>query len=177
MWWSVWARKPAYTSAIRANRRLSSSLSESQGLVKSSSGNGWPSGPDLVSGVPIGLTGGSSVPGGARPLSLLRGESLLAPRLVPHVELAAELLDPVSWHVVRCVAGAGGVVQEERLVRGDHLGVLDELERLVGDVVGQVITLLRGARLADRVVVVDQVRVPLVGLRAEEPVAPRDTAA
>jgi hypothetical protein len=33
MWWSACARNPAYTSAIRANRRLASSESESYGLV------------------------------------------------------------------------------------------------------------------------------------------------
>lgn len=33
MLWSAWERKPAYTSAIRENRRLSSALSESHGRV------------------------------------------------------------------------------------------------------------------------------------------------
>jgi hypothetical protein len=64
------------------------------------------------------------------------------------------------------VGGAGRVVEEERLVWRDRLRVLDELQRLVGEVVGQVVALGRGFRLVDRVVVVDQVRVPLVGLGA-----------
>src|SRR4029077_6157026 len=70
---------------------------------------------------------------------LLIGESLLAPRLVALVEAALELVDPLLWRVVGGVAGAGRVVQEERLLRSDRLGVLDELERLVGDVLGEVV--------------------------------------
>jgi len=58
------------------------------------------------------------------------------------------------------------------LVRGDRLGILDELQRLVGQVLGQVVALLRRLRRLDRKVVIDQVRVPLVGLRAEEAVEP-----
>ena len=72
MWWSACARKPAYTSAIRANSRFSSADSESHGLVTSSGGNGWPSGPLRVSGVPIGLIGGSSVSAGTMPICFCR---------------------------------------------------------------------------------------------------------
>ena len=106
------------------------------------------------------------------PHVLLPGQGLLADRLVAHVELAPEPVDPLARGVVRRVARPGGVVEEVRLVRRHRLGVLDELERLVGDVVGQVIALFRGARRVHRVVVVDQVRVPLVGLGAEEAVEP-----
>ena len=101
---------------------------------------------------------------------LLPGQGLLADRLVPHVETALELVGPFLRDMVRRVRGARRVVQEERLVRRDRLGVLDELERLIGDVVGEVVALGRQLRLVHRVIVVDQVRVPLVGLRAEEPV-------
>jgi hypothetical protein len=64
------------------------------------------------------------------------------------------------------VAGAGRVIEEERLVGRHRLGVLDELQRLVGQILGEVVAVLRRAWLVDRVVVVDQVRVPLVGLGA-----------
>ncbi len=47
------------------------------------------------------------------------------------------------------------VVEEERLVGRDDLGVLDELERLVGDVDAQVVTVFGLAGLISRVVVVD----------------------
>ena len=62
------------------------------------------------------------------------------------------------------------VVQEERFLRRDRLGVTDELDRLVGDVVGEVVAVFGRARLVDGVVVVDEVREPLVRLRAEETV-------
>ena len=68
------------------------------------------------------------------------------------------------------MAGARRVVQEERLLRGDRLGVADELDRLVRQILREVVALLRGLGLIDRVVVVDQVRIPLVRLRPEEPV-------
>ena len=108
---------------------------------------------------------------------LLVGERLLADRLVAHVELALEPVDPLLRRVVRRVAGARRVVEEERLLRHDRLRVADELERLVRDVVGEVVALLRGARLVDGVVVVDEVRVPLVRLGAEEPVPALEAAA
>ena len=50
------------------------------------------------------------------------------------------------------------------------LGVADEPERLVGQVLGQVIALLGPVRLLDVVVVLDERRIPLVGLAADEPV-------
>jgi hypothetical protein len=46
----------------------------------------------------------------------------------------------------------------------------DQLDRLVGQVLAEVVALLGLARLADRGVVLGQVRIPLVGLTAEEPV-------
>jgi hypothetical protein len=108
---------------------------------------------------------------------LLARQRLFPHRLVPLVEAAGELRDPVLRGVVRCVAGARGVVEEERLLRGDRLGVPDELDRLVGDVVGEVVALRGGARLIDRVVVVDEVGIPLVRLGPQEPVPPFEAPA
>ena len=65
---------------------------------------------------------------------LLSSEGLLPHRLVAHVEPARVPVGPLLRCVVRRVGGARGVVEEERLVRRDRLGVADELERLVGDV-------------------------------------------
>ena len=62
-----------------------------------------------------------------------------------------------------------GVVEEERLFGSHRLGVLDELKRLVGDVLGEVIALPGGARLIHRMVVVNQIRIPLVRLGSEDP--------
>ena len=101
-------------------------------------------------GSPIGLTGGSSVSAGTMPSFFWLRERLLADRLVAHVELALELVDPLLRRVVRRVAGARRVVEEERLLRRDRLRVADELERLVGDVLGEVVALLGRLRLVDR---------------------------
>ena len=138
--------------------------------VKSTSGNGSPSGPVRVCGSPIGLIGGSSSVFGDQAELLLARQRLLAHRLVAHVEPALVLLDPLLRHLVRRMTRPGRVVQAERLVRRHRLGVLDELKRPIGQVHRQVIALLRLIRLIDRMIVIDQVRMPLVGLRAEEPV-------
>jgi hypothetical protein len=75
--------------------------------------------------------------------------------------------------MVRGMRGAGAKMQVERLIRGDLLGVGDELDRLVRQVLGQVIALLRGARRLDLVIVINQLREPLAGVTAQEPVEPR----
>ena len=108
---------------------------------------------------------------------LLPREHELAVRLVPHVEAPLVLVDPLLGGVVRGMAGARAVVEEERLVGRDGLRVTDELERLVGDVRAEVVALLRWLRLVDGVVVVDEVGIPLVRLRPEEPVEALEAAA
>ena len=108
---------------------------------------------------------------------LLTGERLLAHRLVAHVELALEALDPFLRGVVRGMARAGRVIEEERLLGGDRLGVTDEFQRLVGEVLGEVVALVRRARRVDGVAVVDEVGIPLVRLGAEEAVEALEAAA
>ena len=98
--------------------------------------------------------------------------------LVPAgVELALVLVGPLLGDMVRRVAGAGAVVQVERLVRRVDVGVLDELDRPVGQVGAQVVAVLGLRRLLDRVVVVDQFGEPLVGVAAEEAVEALEPAA
>ena len=75
------------------------------------------------------------------------------------------------------MGGAGAVVHEERLAGDDHLGVLDELDRLVGEVGREVVAVLGQRGLLDRVVVVDEVGIPLVRLAAEEAVVALEAAA
>ena len=64
--------------------------------------------------------------------------------------------------MVRGVAGARAVVQQEGFLRRDRLGVADEGQRPVGDVDAEVVPVLRCRRLLDRMVVVDQVGIPLL---------------
>ncbi len=75
------------------------------------------------------------------------------------------------------MTGARRVVEEERLLRRNRLRVHDELDRLVGEVHGQEVALLRRERLVDEMVVVDKVRVPLARLGAEEPVPALEASA
>ena len=72
---------------------------------------------------------------------LLPGQDLLARRLVAHVEPALVPVGPLPGHVVRGVRAARRVVQEHRPVRGDRLDVVDELDRLVGEVDAEVVAL------------------------------------
>ena len=107
---------------------------------------------------------------------LLAGERRLAHGLVAHVELALVPVGPLLRGVVGRVGRAGRVVQEERLVGRDGLRVHDELDGLVGDVLAEVVALVGRLRLVHRVVVVDQLREPLAGLGAEEPVEALEAA-
>ena len=107
---------------------------------------------------------------GDHPGGDLTGEDLLAVGLPAVVEGAAVGLDPLRGDLVRCVRGAGGQVGEERLAGRRLLLVLDHPDRLVDEVLGEVVALLGGRRRLDVVVVADQLRRPLAGLGAEEAV-------
>ena len=72
--------------------------------------------------------------------------------------------------MVRRVVGARAEPHEPRLRRVAGLLVADHLDGLVGEVLREVIALLRPVGLVDEPVVFDQIRIPLVGLAAEEAV-------
>ena len=80
-------------------------------------------------------------------------------------------------HVVRGVGRPGREVHEERLVRHQRLLLAHPADRPVGQVLGQVVALLRGRRRLDRCRAVVQRRVPLVVLPADEPVERLEPAA
>ena len=146
---------------MRENSRFSSSESESHGRTKSA-------GDDLalrqrVQRRQLGPLGHDALLDHAR-------EHPLAVGLVAVVEDALVLVDELLRRVVRGVVGAGAEPQEPRLVRVRLLGVADEPERLVGQVLGEVVALLGPVRLLDVVVVLHERRIPLVGLAADEPV-------
>jgi hypothetical protein len=103
------------------------------------------------------------------PELLLTREDLLAVSVLAVVELSLVAVGPLLRHVVGRVRGARAEVQEERLVRRDLLGVGDERDRLVDEVLGQVIALLRRARRLNLMVVVDQVGGPLAGVAPRKP--------
>src|SRR5579885_998425 len=74
-------------------------------------------------------------------LFLSRQDSL-ADCLVPHIEATLIFVRPLSGHLVRRMARARRIVEEEGLVRGHGLRVFDEFERLVGDILSEVIAFL-----------------------------------
>ena len=78
---------------------------------------------------------------------------------------------------MRSVSGSGAEVHEERLVGRDLFGVGDEADGLVDQILGQVIALFRGLFRLDRMVVVDQLRIVLMGVAAEEAVVALKAAA
>ena len=111
--------------------------------------------------VPVGdvrVVPGELGVGGDDPELLLRGEDLLPVGVPAVVELPGVPVRPLLGHVVGGVRGPEAEVQVEGLVGVDLLGVGDELDRLVDQVLGEVVALLRRRRRLDLVVVVDQLR-------------------
>ncbi len=82
---------------------------------------------------------------------------------------------------MRCVAGAWAEVHEKGPLGSHGFGVFDELQRLIRQISRQVVALFRSilrwtAGLLDRVVIVDQVGVPVVGLGAQKAVEALEAA-
>ena len=101
---------------------------------------------------------------------LLPGKGPLPVGVPAVVELARILVSPLLGHMVGGVGGTGTEVQEERLVRVDLLGIGDEADRHVGEVLAEVISLLGRPGWLNLVVVVDEVGVPLTRVAAQEAV-------
>src|SRR4029450_2298410 len=135
-WASVWVRKPANTSIIRACSPRSSDGSSSH------------------SGTQDGRSP-SRVPSGTTPTSSCRAKG------------AARDGSPA-----RALRAPGLEVTAEPTPGRGLLLVLDDADRPVGQVLGQVVALGRRARGVDEAVSGHQVGRPLVGVAAEEPVDP-----
>ena len=101
---------------------------------------------------------------------LLAGERLLAEAVPALVELALVLVGPLLRHVVRRVGGAGGEVDEERLVGHQRLLLAHPVDGLIGHVLGEVVALLGRPLGLDRHRVAVDRRRPLVRLAADEAV-------
>src|SRR5262245_7304868 len=76
---------------------------------------------------------------------------------------------------MRRVVGAGTEPHEPRLRRVGGLLVADHLQSLIDEILREVIALLGAAGLLDELVVLDEVRVPLIGLAAEKAVIAVET--
>ena len=100
---------------------------------------------------------------------LLPRERLLAHHVPPLVERAAVLVRPLARHVVRRVAAAGCDVGEPRRLRLLGADPVKPVDRLVGEVVLEVVLLaVLGLGDADDLLVLGDQRVVLPGLTAEE---------
>ena len=119
----------------------------------------------------------SSVSAGTTPSSFWRARVSSRNGVPAGVEPALVLVAPLGGHVVRGVGGPGREVHEERLVGHQRLLLVDPGDRLVGQVLGEVVALLRRLRRLDRGDPVVEGRVPLVGLGADEAVEVLEAAA
>ncbi len=126
--------------------------------------------------LPVRIEGGQLGVGGEDAELDLPGQDLRPDGLISLVELPAVAVRPVQRHQMRGVTGLGCEVHEEGLVRVDDLGVLDEGDGLVREVVRQVVAVLGPGRRLGGMVVVDQVGVVAVGLAAQPAVEALETA-
>ena len=106
--------------------------------------------------------------GGDPPRLLLSREHALAVGVPAVVELPFVAIRPVLEDVVRAVRGARRPVKKERLVRGERLVLAQPVDRVIGQVFGQVVRVV--LRRLDRGQVLVQARLPLRGLAGDEAV-------
>ena len=109
--------------------------------------------------------------GGHDAEALLIGEDRLAelvPAIVEQVHVA-DLLDPFRRRMMRRMDAAGHVIDEERLVGRDLVELLHVLDGVIGHGRGQVPARVVLVRI-DRRRIAEQVRLPLAGVAADEPV-------
>ena len=104
------------------------------------------------------------------PQLLLTGEGALALHIPPLVELTGIPIRPLLGDVMGGMGGPGREVHKERLVRHQRLLLTDPADRVVGQVLGQVVPLLGCRRRLDRRRALVQRRVPLVVLPTDEPI-------
>ena len=101
---------------------------------------------------------------------LLAGEDALALAVPSVVELTLVLLDPLPRHMVRRVGRARSEVHEKRLVGHQRLLLIHPGDRLVGEILGQVVALLGGLLWLHRGRALVEGWIPLVVLSADEAV-------
>lgn len=102
-------------------------------------------------------------------MTLVPGLAELVP---PLVERAAVLVEVLLRRLMGRMDGTERDVAEEGSVGPDRLRVVDELDRVVDQVLGDVVALLGRRGRVDVVLVVDELRGELVGLALQEPVEP-----
>ena len=116
----------------------------------------------------LGPGGEFGVPGDD-PHRLLLLEDLRPQRVPPAVEATPVALDPVLRYVMRRVCRARREVHEERFVRNQRLLLTHPRDGVVGQVLGEVVALLRSTPRLHRGRALIQRWMPLVGFAADEP--------
>jgi hypothetical protein len=108
---------------------------------------------------------------------LLALEDPLAIGIPAIVELALVFVRPFLRHVMGRMHRARAEIHEEGLVGRDLLGIGDEGDRLICNVLGQMIALLGSLLRLDRMIVVDKLRIVLMRIAAEEAIIALEAAA
>ncbi len=121
--------------------------------------------------------GVSTASGGMTPSSFWRSKVISRCLSQPWANLPLYLSIHSFGHLVRRVGGARREVHEERLVGQQRLLLACPADRLVGQILGQVVALGRRLRRLDRGGALVQGRVPLVVLAADETVEVLEAAA
>ena len=111
------------------------------------------------------------------PQLLLAGEHPVAQGVPAVIEAALVPVAPLGGHVVGRMGGAGREVGEERLVGRERMCLPDPGDGVVGEVLGEVVALLRGLLGLDRRRAAVQRGVVLVRLAADEAVEVLEAAA
>ena len=124
----------------------------------------------VLPGRNLGVTGGELGIGGHDAELLLAGERLLAQDVPAGVEPARVLVGPLERNVVRRVRRPGGEVREERTIGHQRLLLADPADGVIGEVLGEVVSLLGGGRRFDRRRSRVERRFVLVVLAADEAV-------
>ena len=106
----------------------------------------------------------------------LARERLLTPHVPARVEAAPGTVAPLLRRLVRRVARAGTEVCEEGLVGIDVAQITDERDRMVDEILGEVVAVGNGPGRVDEVVVVHEGGRVLVRLAGEEAVEPFESA-
>ena len=130
----------------------------------------------VVPGIDARIAGSQLGPVGDDAELLLTRVDLLAHLVPAGVESSAVLVEIGLRRLMRRMGRARREVEEKRLPGINRLVIAQEANRVVGQVLGQVIAILRRLGRRDEMIVVGQLGVELIGLAAEEAVVAVEAA-
>ena len=101
---------------------------------------------------------------------LLTGEGFFAQLIPSLIELALVLGNPVCWNMMRSMNGASGKVEKEGLLRRYSVVLMQPVNRVIGQILRQDVTLFRLTRRDHRARAAIELWVPLAVFAAHESV-------